>query len=99
MIASFHGLLYRFVGLCFIIGAHATQAAIPLEQNPGTVPGNTVGSGLAIPLAAVAEELRRRFEVDITTQPVLSKQLGARVATSRFYTQRRYQPAWLTDSG
>ncbi|NJN45945.1 MAG: hypothetical protein HC808_05060 [Candidatus Competibacteraceae bacterium] len=72
----------------------------PSGKHIEIAPHSAAVSGIStIPLTAIAEELRRRFEADITTQPVLSKQLRSLVATSRFYMQRQYRPAWLTEAG
>jgi len=99
MMSVFHGLFYRLVALCFLLGTSASQAAIPLEQHAEISQSSAAVSKKTIPLAAITEELRQRFEADITTQPRLSKQINSLVATSRFYTQRQYRPAWLTDAG
>ncbi|MEE4377924.1 MAG: L,D-transpeptidase family protein [Candidatus Competibacteraceae bacterium] len=99
MISVFHGFFYRLVAFCFLLGISVSHAAIPLEQPAEISQSSAAVSKTTVPLAAITEELRQRFEVDITTQPILSKQLNSLVAISRFYTQRQYRPAWLTDTG
>jgi murein L,D-transpeptidase YcbB/YkuD len=54
-----------------------------------------------VPLADVAEELRQRFQADLSTQPLYAQgeRLHAPVSAAQFYAQRAYQPAWLEASG